>query len=90
VTATRNLSGGTAKAMRAASRPDVRSTWRIARRTGAPVTTARGNGESSKATAEAAAKRAVRALARPGRRSNETTRTGTRRRRAANTAGRLA
>ena len=77
-------------ACRAAPRPPTRSTVRIARRTGAPVTSALGSAESSNATALAAANRAVSALALPGRRSNDTTTTGTRSRFAANTAGMLA
>ena len=68
----------------------TRSSSRIIRRTGAPVTVARRKRDPSNVTADAAAKRAVRALARPGRRSKETTTIGMRSRRAASTAGRLA
>ena len=71
-------------------RPVARSTLRIAARTGAPVTVARRNGDPWNATADAAAKRAASAVARPGNRSNETTTMGMRSRRAASTAGRLA
>ena len=62
----------------------------MTRRTGAPVSSARGSGEFSNATAHAAARRAASRLARPGVRSYDTTTTGMSSRRAANTAGMLA
>ena len=87
----RNRSSAMPNAARAADRcgPD-RSTSRITWRTGAPVSSARGSGEFSNATAHAAARRAASRLARPGVRSYDTTTSGTPKRRAAKTAGMLA
>ena len=91
MTATKNRSSAMPNDARAADRcgPD-RSTSRMTRRTGAPVSSARGRGELSNATAHAAARRAASRLARPGVRSYDTTTTGMSNRRAANTAGMLA
>ncbi len=92
ITATMNRSGSIPSRSRAVrlGASEARSTSRIAWRTGAPVIAARGNGEFSKATAQAAADRADRRLARPGVRSYDTTTTGITSRRAAKTAGVLA
>jgi hypothetical protein len=81
---------------RAASRPApplrsaISAIWAISARTGLPVTTARGSGVPSKATADARAKRARRRLAAPGWVFCSATTSGTRRSTAARPTATLA